>query len=269
MLIELQDGSNCETAGDLLCDTPPDYGVGFTCGCCRIPFPIRDSKCDTITSHAQNVMSYSVGCDEFEFTEDQITAMQASYMSPQRAYLRTNITESVYRPVTDRVTTISPAAFETVEVFNDVLFEWEPVTNAEFYTITINGEDFRSTEPQFRMTGLEPGTGFNSYSVQAFGPFGGGCAGADQIIFNTGNTSSTNELDFVDGISVFPNPVSNSQDLNIVFDSAASLNGEVILYNMTGQIVSKTAERISASTNNFRISTQNLDQGLYLSLIHI
>ncbi|MEZ4948184.1 MAG: hypothetical protein R2784_02135 [Saprospiraceae bacterium] len=29
---ELQDGSNCTTAGDKICDTPPDYNFGLING---------------------------------------------------------------------------------------------------------------------------------------------------------------------------------------------------------------------------------------------
>ena len=36
--VELVDGSNCLSAADEICDTPPDYGFGFACSCCSMVF---------------------------------------------------------------------------------------------------------------------------------------------------------------------------------------------------------------------------------------
>ena len=262
--VELQDGSNCDDAGDNICDTPPDYGVGFTCGCCNMPYPILDPNCDTIQSQMQNVMSYSSGCGIFEFTEGQSLAMQASYQSNERAYLRTNITQSAYTPVNEPVTIISPANLETVEVFDNVVFTWEPVTNAEFYILTVNSEEYRTSDTEFVLTSLNANSGFNRYTVEAFGPFGGGCAGSTQVIFNTGSTSAVNELDFVDQLSIFPNPITKQEDLNIVFNSTENIEGEILMFSMTGQNVYKAKSRINASSNTFRIPTQDLSSGIYI-----
>ena len=94
--IELVDGSNCGNlgidnplSGDGLCDTPPDYGFGQSCGCCFLQYEVWDRNGDKIENPMlNNVMSYSQGCGDWAFTQQQVTAIKASYDSNRRSYLR-------------------------------------------------------------------------------------------------------------------------------------------------------------------------------------
>ena len=75
--LEHVDGSNCDEAGDLLCDTPADPYLGWhnvNQDCEYIGYEI-DPKGKKYTPHTKNIMSYSIEDCRIEFTEDQYTRM--------------------------------------------------------------------------------------------------------------------------------------------------------------------------------------------------
>ena len=82
--VELMDRSNCgkdiddgsPIAGDGICDTPPDYGFGQSCGCCNMLFTVWDSNHDLIETVVDNVMSYSDNCSPYVFTAQQVLAIK-------------------------------------------------------------------------------------------------------------------------------------------------------------------------------------------------
>jgi len=79
---ELVDGSNCETAGDGICDTPADpfvLGAPITwtdpMDPCRFVFRGVDANGQFYTPHTANVMSYYPSGCNCGFTYDQLTLM--------------------------------------------------------------------------------------------------------------------------------------------------------------------------------------------------
>jgi len=74
--VECPDGSNCLTAGDLLCDTPADPGLGshnVTTGCVYVgnePIPCIGSP-DEYDPDTHNIMSFSRDACQDQFTGDQ------------------------------------------------------------------------------------------------------------------------------------------------------------------------------------------------------
>lgn len=85
--IELVDGSNCETTGDLVCDTeanPSDEPEDFTAGCNYIGTPATDSNGEYYVPPGNNIMSYTdCGC---RFTPQQYNRMLEQYLQ-LRSYL--------------------------------------------------------------------------------------------------------------------------------------------------------------------------------------
>ena len=266
--IELQDGSNCDTAGDLICDTPPDYGFGFSCNCCILPWEVFDRNGDAIEPLMENIMSYSQGCDIQTFSPDQLVAIQASLDANNRDYLRTNVTETQYRPVRGEVALTSPAAGETVEIFDEVTFEWEPVENAEYYIVTIIGSQTfreRTTEPRLTFTELQPNEFFASWSVRAYNVFGGGCNGSVTRNFNTGTSSSAvNELDFVSELNIYPNPITSNSDITVQFTSTQTELAQVKLHTITGALVHSSQVQIQSGENRVLIDESNVTSGILI-----
>ena len=266
--VELQNGSNCETAGDMICDTPPDYGFGFTCGCCVLPWEVRDRNGDNIEPLMNNIMSYSSRCDVQEFTPDQLVAINASLDAANRNFLRTNVTETEYLPVRGEVQLLSPADGATVEVFDEVEFEWEPVENATHYVLTILANSpliIRTTEPKAVVTELGQNEAFISWSVKAYGVFGGGCDGSTGRNLNTGNLSSVSDVDFVTKFSVYPNPVSTNTDVVVEFSSEKSENATIKLHSLTGAVIYTESAQIQTGNNKYVIGKDNLlNSGLFI-----
>lgn len=97
---ELVDGSNCNTDGDGICDTPADPRLnGLTVnGHCTYTGTETDAKGNLFMPDTSNIMSYSSKSCRTRFTEQQLARMYAFYMM-QKSYLscpplNTNITTS-------------------------------------------------------------------------------------------------------------------------------------------------------------------------------
>ena len=79
--VELADGSNCATAGDLVCDTPPDpyddpqVNSSNLDAFCDLTPPITDSNGDYLTPNTCNVMTYFTPCGGTYFTTGQYNRM--------------------------------------------------------------------------------------------------------------------------------------------------------------------------------------------------
>lgn len=76
---ELVNGSNCTTAGDLLCDTPADPCCRFyTRATCTYTGTVLDANGQAYSPSTVNLMSYYLGCMSV-FTSGQIARMEAGY----------------------------------------------------------------------------------------------------------------------------------------------------------------------------------------------
>lgn len=91
---ELVDGSNCETAGDLVCDTPadpysintpPENYVDEEQGC-RFIDGSSDANGAPYIPHVANIMSYYQDGCLCGFTHGQFTRMAATYLQAPAAY---------------------------------------------------------------------------------------------------------------------------------------------------------------------------------------
>ncbi len=266
--IELADGSNCDTAADFLCDTPADYGSTFLCGCCTAQGICRDRNGDEVTPMNNNIMSYSANCDDWAFTPNQVTAMQASYDSPNRAFLRTaenDVTE--FTPIVDSITGMMPEQGAMLPQFDRVELSWDPVANADYYEVVVRGEAFRTEETSFVVTTLSPNSFPVVWSVRAFNIFGGGCSPNAELFFGVGSdmTSAVNNIDFVSDVNIFPNPAQGNSNITVSFDSGSAFTGTLSLYNINGQLVSQDRNvRFNGGDNRHNISLNGISSGIHI-----
>jgi hypothetical protein len=85
--IELADGSNCETAGDGICDTPADPYVhpspveDYVDDNCRFIFMGQDANGDYYDPITGNIMSYYPGACTCGFTHGQLKKMALHYLN--------------------------------------------------------------------------------------------------------------------------------------------------------------------------------------------
>ena len=80
--MELANGSNCLTTGDLLCDTPADPQGGNTPPPdCNLSPPMQDPNGDWYVPDISNIMSYYNFCDCGQFTPDQYNRMAQQWLT--------------------------------------------------------------------------------------------------------------------------------------------------------------------------------------------
>jgi Pregnancy-associated plasma protein-A len=82
---ELVDGSNCETAGDLICDTPADPNLigrvnSSTCNYAPGNLAPRDANGQLYAPETNNYMSYSRSQCRNRFSDDQVYIMHETYI---------------------------------------------------------------------------------------------------------------------------------------------------------------------------------------------
>ncbi len=267
--VELVDGSNCNTAGDMICDTPPDYGFGFTCNCCRMTFDVWDRNGDKIEPMIDNVMSYSDGCMPYRFSEEQVTVMHADIASARRTYLRTGEVNT-YDPIVTETVIHEPIFGDRIETYNGVNIEWEAVANAEAYIIRIEGSnadnnvEVQLTETQYYAEELEPNDTY-FVSVYPISKFGINCAAnASVTLFETGS-GTTNIEEIENGtIEIFPNPVSKGQSIKLVNNLTSTEDSSLRIIDLSGKVLHSTKLISSNRTQEINISKLNLDSGIYL-----
>jgi len=264
-VVELVNRSNCESAGDFLCDTQADYGRGQSCNCCVLANVIMDRNCDTLRPMMNNIMSYSARCADWQFTGDQILAMRTDYDSPERILLR-NSGVTAYTPVTESVQPTYPIALEDVEVYDYVEFTWNPVANAELYKIYIGEEEYLTTETSLVVTDLAPNS-FVSWRVNALSKWGAGCVEVIPQAFRTGSSqfSATTDLGFVEGVRIYPNPLGFNQNLKIDISSSESFNSSINIYDVSGKIVfTVSGVNFRKGQDTYQINKLDLSEGLHI-----
>ncbi|MEP1487730.1 MAG: T9SS type A sorting domain-containing protein [Algibacter sp.] len=85
---ELVDGSNCDTDGDGICDTPADPKINSNSvdNFCSFTEIILDANGDRFQPDAQNIMSYSKKACRSHFSQQQLARMFAFYKSAKNYY---------------------------------------------------------------------------------------------------------------------------------------------------------------------------------------
>nr|WP_321243864.1 T9SS type A sorting domain-containing protein [uncultured Psychroserpens sp.] len=80
---ELVDGSNCDTDGDLICDTPadPQLGFGNVSGSCNYLGSNTDANGDAFNPNPLNIMSYSRKACRTEFSPGQYARIYGVYQA--------------------------------------------------------------------------------------------------------------------------------------------------------------------------------------------
>ena len=139
ILTENADGSNCDVAGDMICDTPAEY-LYFSAidqSRCRYTKAMLDPKGVQIAPDASLIMGYFLeGCIS-RFTEEQVALMKADLQSNRRRSLRAN-TPPPINEITGSPTLIDPIAQKETANYNKVLLRWEPTPNATSYLVEVH-----------------------------------------------------------------------------------------------------------------------------------
>jgi hypothetical protein len=272
---ECKNGTNCTTSGDLICDTPPDYGIGYYTdvnGKCVEPnFKVIDPCGDTIKILTDNYMG-SFYCPSFSyhFSPMQLQLTEVDYFSARRDYLRNNATPNLDK-VNGMITYLMPADAAQMPFYNSVSLDWEDVQNATNYILelsqnssfSLNVQSILCDKSQKTVQNLLPNRKYY-WRVIPFNAEIGACLDATAIPFRSFSTSSvlaTAESEANTNCSVFPNPA--SETISILFNSKNTQSIDIQLFDLQGKLLKKQ----TITQNEATIDVATFAEGVYLLYI--
>lgn len=264
--VELMDMSNCTTAADMICDTPPDYNFGLTANNCIFNQTVYDKNGDKVIPMKENQMGYFSGCDTFKFTDGQANRMLTNFNSSSRNYLR-----SAYVPNTDEivgdVNIVSPSSGEKISTFDYVRLDWDDVPGASQYLVEIRGlsQYFWAivSSSEYLSTELKKNN-FYTFSVRPFNE-GNACSTAKTSNFRTGEgtISSTSQVDVLKEISVVPNPVSSFEGMKALVKLSQASLVTLNVTDMFGRQLHQKEVSAVDGMNTIDIDISTLNTGVY------
>ncbi len=272
-LNEKQDGSNCENAGDLVCDTPPDYN-GIFWPDCDFTGGAMDPDGVLIDPEESNYMSYFGNCplDDYHFSDMQQALMIQNLNSSERNYVNPGNVPSLTE-ITQTPELVAPASGETIDGFNFVVFEWAPVSGADRYLVEVDetpdfaGNDLRSYI-SFGNTKLVEDLDANEsyfWRVRPFSPYRTCTNFTPTRNFSTGEVVSTRTLSQVNRWTVHPNPVKTGDELTVSIEAKESFAAQVRLFSLSGQLLrTGRVEQLAAGENRLQLPVEALKSGVYL-----
>lgn len=269
---ERMDGSNCSTAGDLICDTPPDYNfAGISCNWTE---QILDPSGTIVDPEEKLTMGYfPCDKDDYFFSEMQKQLMIQDLAGSGRNYLATdpNLVTTILATNTELV---FPANNEQLTYYQGLELEWTAVPGATQYLIEVDRlPTFVFQKQSFYVQGnnflelnnLEPNKKyywrvkpFNDYSTCQ--PFTLGKA------FTTGeNPTAVQDIDFVSKWVLSPNPLTADKDLNLAFAAEKAFDANISFFALNGQAMGQAQSyNFKAGENRVAIPVPNLRNGVYL-----
>ena len=272
-LTELADGSNCEVAGDMLCDTPADYLYfsQLNSNTCSYNLPMIDPQGDTLQPDPTLIMGYFLDRCMDRFTPEQVEMMRIDFESEDRAHLRSNPFTPIGIDLPDEPiaeSTISPSNEEIVGVVasgDEIILEWGAVEGATSYIVESNIPDFESaivTEARLPVR-VEVGRLYR-WRVRPFNDLDF-CTPATLSEFRVDMVSSVPNIGAVEEWSIQPNPVLPSSDLFLSLAASQSFEADIRVRNVAGSTLFELPNRtFEIGDNTIPISTDGLNSGLYI-----
>jgi hypothetical protein len=272
--VELVDGSNCNIAGDRICDTPANYNFGLGWPDCDFTEEIYDRNNDLLDPEEKLFMSYFLLCnrDDYFFTEEQIAAMQSDYLSPTSSYYRSDYVPN-QTEITSTAVPQSPANGQAFERYNDIEFSWSDVEGATAYNLQIALEPTFSSPIYDEVVNgnsiviqeLEP-TRLHFWRVRPFNEYRTCTNFSSFQTLSTGAITSNVNRDAEEELSVSPNPIRSGGQLWIELKTQDTFEAQFHLYDITGRHLRELGrQNIRPGNNNISLRlNRNLQAGLYL-----
>ena len=269
---ERQNGTNCTTAADEICDTPPDYNFGFIASsCANYAGGAKDPLGTFVDPMENNYMGYFNECSNYAFTQDQIDIMNADLASVSRNYLDNTFTPTATEINTPTALLVSPANASTVSYYNSILLEWDAVPGATHYLVDIDivstfgtqfAQTFIETSNSKLLTNLSPNKTYY-WRVKPFN-YLVGCAAFRSRNFKTPSFAlDTREIDGLTAWQLSPNPVSG-EVANLSISAEQNFEATVRVTDAAGRTLSIQQNVVFPQGESiFELPTAGLANGLY------
>jgi len=263
---ELQDGSNCQNAADLICDTPADYNHFGPSWGCNYTGGARDPNGDKIDPDEHNLMAYFTGCTSKILSQGQIDVVNADIdlrIAQGNLY---EIDNPSLGPVGESVNLLP--ADEAIIINNaNIEFEWSSAENADSYELWIDWLPSFALDPviintsdtsfTFDGSGLIPNKKY-FWRVKPSQEFDFCTDFSANTAFFTTIVNGLNVVEDKMALSVFPNPVQEGALVNLEWNTPeAVVDWEVI------DRVGKVVQRQQSSSGNTTLSLTDLSTGIY------
>ena len=268
-------GKNCDSAGDKICDTPPDYNFGFGNNGCSYMLTALDPNGVQVHPDSSNLMGYFIGCENtFSALQKQAIAADLA-TNPTRAYVRSSFVPDLTEIAPPALA--APSEASTIPYSDAVSLSWNTIPGATSYIVELSrSKTFTLTPLRIvtKQTSLtinnlsNPGVLFGSkgyyWHVKAYSAYKT-CAGYSSIgSFTTGTVSGTADIAGLNALEIMPNPVAKSQQLGVRVSAGDAIRGTLKLYNGLGQLVVSQSVEFSSGSSVQYLSTDGLSGGLYL-----
>lgn len=270
-LIELHNRTNCNTAGDRICDTPEDYNLGlFHVNGCIENNSIRDINNEIISPMVNNFMGYYRDCPTYAFTEMQKTLMNTDFFSFPRQYIRTGKVPNL-EPITHEVAYVYPINGESTNGNTNVVLDWEDTPGADSYLIiydrfpsfTNNPQKTIVTESELTIPELTDNATYY-WKVWPFNESQTYAEYSETQNFKVGMNTAVNDIRQVTDYLVYPNPAKNGEQVLLSLATTESFNATVFLTNASGATVKVQQLDIPVGQSIQTINVDNLPAGLYI-----
>ncbi|MFK7948280.1 MAG: T9SS type A sorting domain-containing protein [Saprospiraceae bacterium] len=271
--VELADGSNCATAGDLFCDTQADYNLGFGWGNCNYSNGAVDPTGALVDPDETLYMGYFLdGNCQNTFSTEQKGAVAADIARFGRSYLRG--TPSTTVQVASVANLTAPANNATTQFYDEVFLNWDAVADANQYYIEVNRfqnfslngkiDEVMVTNNSYLLTGLSANTTYY-WRVKAFNEVSS-CAGFSSTRqFRTSSfpVSTSGKLKTTE-IKLEPNFASEGQIVNLNIQTKEKIDATIRIINLNGQILKDENLTLQSGTHIHSVSTEGLSSGVYI-----
>lgn len=273
-LIELHNRSNCNTAGDHICDTPEDYNLGLLYqNDCSENTSVKDKNGELINPMTNNYMSYYRECSSYQFTQTQKNLMNTDYFSFPRAYIRTgNVPNTT--PVTGPVQYISPInGIQTAT--NNVLLDWEDTPGANQYLViydrfasfTFNPVKKIVTTSELLITDELSEDVTYYWKVWPFNESMTDAGYSAAQNFRATNSVGVNEIREIDSYTLNPNPVADHMPATLTLSSTKAFSAVLRIADASGHNLSSEKILIPEGISQHPVETTTLPVGLYFVII--
>lgn len=272
--VERVDGSNCSTAADGFCDTPPDYlSDRWNCNEDGVSGLVQtDPNGETFQSDGSFFMSYADDACSNRFSEEQIQAMRAN-LNDDRPNLLYNQTDVPHMPEISQEL-ISPIQEEVTGPPNEgVTLNWEPIENATHYLVQANPFpafsyvyfEFITTETSITIDDFEEDRTYY-WRVKPYSAYSSCIPFSGNEKFRTGMISTnTNELTLSgQTIKIYPNPTRWNSEVTLEFNAYDNENIQVELFDGTGRLVLSSNIDAVTGMNKQKISVADIPAGVYI-----
>ncbi|HMG16141.1 MAG TPA: zinc-dependent metalloprotease [Saprospiraceae bacterium] len=279
--IEFADESNCQIAGDFLCDTPASYNFAndywMFKGCSPMDTFVHDYHNQIVDPDEKNVMDYFADCTDYHFSTSQQNLIITD-LTNRKATLGNNKINSTTTPNLNIITTnvLNPNidSGKILSNYGDIKLAWKDIPGATTYIVEVDiASNFAS--PSFKSAIVNssewtvPGLIKNKKYYWRVYPFNeySTCAGFSKtFVFTTGQwLVSTTEIKELNSWKIDPNPVSKNSTVSLELNSINAFNSDVIITDISGKIISNIKNiRIQEGAQSIEISTANLTIGMYI-----